>query len=185
VIRCSKLTLMSARDDEFMFDIEDWMEEERRKERPDYRNTVYCDRHLGVQMVLATSWGSVEWGDTSVDTNPKLLWRCPKPNCDRHYEPTMFGYHINEQGRRLDGGRQPRGNHPGLPFMYIAKFGEGRRYRCPLYKCQEEGPVVAEAVTDEEVHLPPDPLANLKSAEKKRAVEMQVFNRSLMLLDCR
>jgi hypothetical protein len=87
----------------------------------------------------------------------------------------MFGYHVNEQYRRLDGPRQARGNHPGLPFMYIAKVGEGRRYKCPLYKCDEEGPVVAESVIDEEVELPPDPLANLKSAERKRALEMLVF----------
>src|ERR1039457_4929767 len=114
--------------DDILSEIEMYMEEERRKERPDYHNTVYCDRHLGVKMCLATSWGTVEYGDTSVDANANLLWYCPKPGCDRHYEPTMFGYHVNEQGRRLqtDGKKQPRGNHPGLPFMFIEKSGDGK-----------------------------------------------------------
>ena len=163
--------------DDILSEIEMYMEEERRKERPDYHNTVYCDRHLGVKMCLATSWGTVEYGDTSVDANANLLWYCPKPGCDRHYEPTMFGYHVNEQGRRLqtDGKKQPRGNHPGLPFMFIEKSGDGRRYRCPLYKCDERGPLVAEAVVDEEIYPPPDPLANLKGDERKRAMEMLIF----------
>jgi hypothetical protein len=59
--------------------------------------------------------------------------------------------------------------------MYLGKDGEGRRYKCPYYKCGEMGPVVAVSVVDEEVQLPPDPLANLKSAERKRALEMLVF----------
>src|SRR2546422_848920 len=132
--------------DDFLSEIERYMEEERRKDHPDYRNTVYCDKHLGIKMILASSWTSIEYDEHSVDANTKLLWYCPKQECDRHYEPTMFGYHVNEPGRRLNGGKQPRGNHPGRPFMYIGKFSDGRRYRCPLYKCEEEGPVVSEAV---------------------------------------
>ncbi len=170
---------MSAKENagDLIFDIEESLEEERRKERPDYSNTVYCDRHLGVKMLLASSWSSVEYGDTSVNANTNLLWFCPKPDCDRCYEPLMFGYHVKERGQRLktDGKKQPRGNHPELPFMYIGKIGEGRRYKCPLYKCGEQGAVIAESVVDEEVQLPPDPFANLNIAEKKRAVEMLVF----------
>ena len=160
---------MSSKDDadDFLSEIKKHMEEERRKERPDYRNGVYCDIHLGVKMLLASTWGSIEYGDAMADANPNLLWICPKQGCTRHYEPTMFGYHLNEPGRRLDGRRQLRGNHSGLPFMYIGKEGEGRRYKCPLYKCDEVGPVVADLVADEEVQLPPDPLGNLKSAERK------------------
>jgi hypothetical protein len=162
--------------DDFVAEVEKWIEEENRKERPDYRNTVYCDKHLGVKMVLASSWSSIEYGDTSVDLNPTLLWYCPKPDCDRHYEPSMFGYYVNEPGRRLDGPKQPRGNHPGLPFMYIGKSGEGRRYKCPYYKCLEEGPIVAETVEDEHVEPPPaDPLTNLKKAERQRAEELLIF----------
>ena len=163
---------------DFLAGIKKWMEEEERKRSPDYRNTVYCDRHLGVKMVLADSWSCIDYGDNSVDLNPTLLWRCPKPGCDRHYEPTMFGYHLNEPGRRLqtDGPKQPRGNHPGLPFMYIGKFGEGRRFKCPYYKCAEQGPIVAGAVVDEFVEPPPpDPLVNLKKAERKRAAEFVDF----------
>lgn len=115
----------SEDDDDILSEIEMYMEEELRKERPDYRNTVYCDWHLGVRMVLAESWSSVECGDASVNLNPTVLWYCPKPGCRRYFEPTMVGYHINEPGRRLqtDGPKQPRGNHPGIPFMYIGKFG--------------------------------------------------------------
>ncbi len=170
---------MSLKDeaDDFLTEIEQYLEEERRKERPDYRNTVYCDKHLGVKMRLAISWGSHEYGDTRADVNPNLLWYCPKPDCDRHYEPTMFGYHVNEPGRRLQthGPKQPRGNHPGVPFMYIGKDGAGRRYKCPHYKCDERGPVVALSVVDEEVQFPASPLDDLKSSERKRALEMLVF----------
>jgi hypothetical protein len=162
-------------DDDFLAEIEALAEEERRKEYPDYRLTVYCDQHLGVKMRLATSWGSVEYGETSVDANPLLLWICPKPGCDRHYEPTMFGYHVNEPGRRLDGRKQPRGNHPGRPFMYIGRIGEGRRFRCPLYKCDEQGSEVAVSVGDEEVQITANPLDELKGAERKRRLEMLVF----------
>jgi hypothetical protein len=158
------------------------MEEDRRRERPDYSNTVYCDRHLGVKMLLADTWTANEWSspkkDAWADANPNFLWICPKPDCDRHYEPMMFGYHINEPGRRLDdAAKQPRGNHLERPFMYIGKEGPGRRYRCPLYKCDEAGDVVADSVVDEEVQLPPDPFTILKGAERKRALEMLVFLR--------
>jgi hypothetical protein len=64
--------------DDFLTEIKEYMEEERRKERPDYRNTVYCDKHLGVKMRLASSWTSIEYSDTSVDANTNLLWLCPK-----------------------------------------------------------------------------------------------------------
>lgn len=170
---------MSAEDDadDLIAEIKKLMEEDERKEQPDYRNTVYCDVHRGVKMVLALSWGSIQYGETSVDVNPNNLWVCPKQGCDRHYEPRMFGYHINEPGHRLgpETAKQPRCNHRGRPFMYIGKDGNGRRYECPLYKCDKHGAVVAEGVEDEEIELPPDPPANLKSAEKKRAAEMQVF----------
>lgn len=170
---------MSAKEnpDEILAEIKKHMNEIWRKERPDYRNIVYCDRHLGVKMRLASSWGSNEYGDTMADANRTDLWICPKSDCDRHYEPTMFGYHVNEPGRRLQthGPKQPRGNHPGLPFMYIAQDGDGRRYKCPYYKCAEQGPLVAVSVLEEDVQLPSDPLANLKSADRKRALEMCLF----------
>jgi hypothetical protein len=168
---------MSAKDEvDFLSEIHRYLDEERRKKDPDYSKIVYCDKHPGVKMRLADTWGSVEDGNFSVDANTIDLWVCPRPDCDRHYEPTLFGYHINERGRRLDdASKQPRGNHAERPFMYIGKEGEGRRYKCPFYKCDELGPVVADSVEDEEVRLLPDPLAKLKGAERKRALEMLVF----------
>jgi hypothetical protein len=160
-------------------DIEELIKEEQRKEHPDYGSTVYCDHHLGVKMLLATSWGSVEYGETSVDANPIRQWFCPKPDCIRCYEPTMFGYHWNSgkpgTRRQMNSQNQPRGNHPAEPFMYIGKVGEGRRFMCPLYKCDEEGPELAASVVDEEVETPTNPLDDLRGDERKRAVEMSVF----------
>jgi hypothetical protein len=170
---------MSAPDnaDDFSPDIEHLMEEERRKAHPDYLKTVYCEKHLGVKMLLTRSSSSVEYSDTGVDVNTRFAWHCPKPGCNRSYDPLIFGYHVHEQGHRpqIDEKKQPRCNHPEVPFMYIGRVGDGRRYMCPLYKCDEEGPVVAESVVDEEVHLPPDPLAKVKGDERKRTVEMLVF----------
>lgn len=166
-------------DDDLLTDIEEWMKEAQRKEHPDYKITVYCDHHRGVKMLLATTWTSVQYGETSVDANTNLLWHCPKPDCIRCYEPTMFGYHGNS-GRpgsrvQMNPHKQPRGNHPGVPFMYIGKDGEGRRFMCPLYKCDEQGPDVAALVVDEEVDSPANPLDDLRGDERKRAIEMLVF----------
>ena len=154
------------------------IEEEYRKERPDYRNIVYCDKHLGMKMDLVKSWSSIEY-DTSVTFDPTLLWSCPKPGCNRHYEPTMFGYHVIE-GRhpQTDAKKQPRCNHPRAPFLYIGKSGDGRRYKCPYYKCEEQGAMVAEMVVDEQVESPqPDCSTGARAAEKKRALESAVFQK--------
>lgn len=170
---------MSANEnpDEFVSEIRQHLKEEWRREQPDYGITVYCDKHHGVKMRRATSWGLSEFGHASADANRTELWRCPKPDCDRSYEPTMFGYHVDIRGSRLQrhGTVQPRGNHPGQPFMYIAQDGGGRTYKCPYYKCDERGPIVAVSVLDEDVQLPPEPLADLRSSEKKRALEMSIF----------
>lgn len=165
--------------DDLVSKIKALMEEEGRKEHPDYGITVYCDQHLGVKMLQATTWTSLEYGDSSADANPYRRWSCPKEHCHRSYEPLMFGYHWHsgEMGSRvqLNHERQPRGNHPGLPFMYIGRIGEGRRFLCPLYKCDEIGPEVAAAVLDEEVLVPADPSDALRNSERKRATEMRVF----------
>lgn len=165
--------------DDFFSDLEKHLEEECRKEHPDYRIRVYCDQHLGVEMILANTWASTKYGDSSANANPTLPWFCPKPDCERCYEPTMFGYHWHsgKPGSRFRTNleRQVRGNHPGLPFMYIGKSGEGRRYMCPLYGCDEHGPEVAAFVVDQEVHVLSNPLDGLKKAQRKRVVEMLVF----------
>jgi hypothetical protein len=172
---------MSTEDaaDDLVAAIKERMKEEERKEHPDYRITVYCDHHIGVEMRLATSWGSVEYGETSVDANPIHQWFCPKPDCSRCYEPTMFGYHWNSgkpgTRRQMNPRKQPQGNHRGLPFMYIGKVGEGRRFMCPLYKCDEQGAEVAASVVDEEVEIPTNSLDDLRGPERKRAFEMSIF----------
>ena len=59
--------------------------------------------------------------------------------------------------------------------MYIGKVGEGRRFLCPFYKCDGQGPEVAASVVDEDVETPTNPLDDLRGDERKRAVEMSVF----------
>src|ERR1700722_11649815 len=89
------------------------IEEKKKRELPDFSNIVYCDKHPGVKMQLADTWSRVEMGDLSAGVNPRYLWVCSKLDCDRHYEPVMFGYHINQPYRRLDdAATQPRCNHP-------------------------------------------------------------------------
>jgi hypothetical protein len=172
---------MSANEsaDDLLASAKAYIQEARRKERPDYHNIVYCDRHLGVPMRLEILWFQNEYQLEGLyaDFNPLRVWRCTKPECDRFYEPTMFGYHANNSGDRLNSGNdtQPRGNHAGLPFMYIAKTDSGRRYKCPYYKCVEQGPIVAASTADEEVNLAIDPLAKLKKVERQCAEEMRVF----------
>jgi hypothetical protein len=159
--------------------LEEHMDELLRRSCFDYGMAVYCDDHLGVQMVQAESLTIGQFGAASADVNPLEFWRCPKPGCERCYEPTMFGYywHSGEMGSRIERGpeKQPRCNHPRVPFMYIGKFGQGRRYLCPLYKCAVKGEVVADAVVDEYVEPPQDPSEGLKSDERKKRTEMNVF----------
>src|SRR5262249_5446799 len=54
---------------------------------------------------------------------------------------------------------QPRGNHQSRPFMYVGRVGDGRRFLCPLYKCDEQGEDLTSSVVDEEVVIPGDPLS--------------------------
>jgi hypothetical protein len=161
--------------DTFLASIEEHFKESERKSHPDYRNTVFCDKHLGVKMLLARSHGLIESGPASADVNPLDHWRCPKAECIRCYEPTMFGYYWDsvEMGSRKmhDSTRQPRcGAHPGTPFMYVAKVGQGRRYLCPFYKCDKQGDEIGSVVIDEEVEIPRDPWIDLKKADREMAV---------------
>jgi hypothetical protein len=165
-------------DDDLLTDAEQAMREAMRKDEPDYRITVWCDDHLGVKMLLAHSWASVEYGQKSANLNHLLQWFCPRPECFRCYEPTMFGYHENGgvgTRREMNPLNQPRGKHPSGPFMYIGQVGQGRQFLCPLYKCDERGPKVADNVEDELVQFPANPLNDLRAVDRKRAVEMSVF----------
>jgi hypothetical protein len=156
-------------------DIKEYFKEVERKSQPDYRKTVFCKDHPGVRMVRARSHGLIEWGPASADLNPLDHWRCPKGECIRCYEPTMFGYYWDsgEMGSRKvpDPKRQSRcGAHPQTPFMYVAKVGQGRRYLCPFYKCDKQGDEIGSVVIDEEVEIPKDPRIDLKKADREMAV---------------
>jgi hypothetical protein len=167
--------------DDLFAAIEESSKEEERKTRPSRTIVVYCDKHLGVKMALAESWILGESGRSSAAANRLSFWRCPKAGCERCYEPMTYGYfpYAGEMGSRIELNPnpedQPRGNHLELPFMYIGKVGQGRRYLCPLYKCNEEGPEVASPVLDEEVAIPRDPLESFGKEEKKRVIEMTTF----------
>jgi hypothetical protein len=92
----------------------------------------------------------------------------------------MFGYywHSGEMGSRkvLDDVRQPRcGVHPGIPFMYVGKVGQRRRYLCPFYKCNKQGEEISKLVIDEEVETREDPLIRRKKIELQRVEEMGLF----------
>jgi hypothetical protein len=165
--------------DDLIEGIKERLRESQRRESPDYSISVYCDRHIGVRMKPAISWGSMEYSDTAADLNRTHEWVCPKPECSRSYEPMMFGYHDRAKPgtrRGLNELRQHRGNHPQLPFMYIGKVGEGRQFLCPLYKCTERGPQVVDSVTEEVIETPVDPLSKLKKDARKSAVEMAIFD---------
>jgi hypothetical protein len=174
-------TNMSADDsaDDLIRSIEEYMDEERRKSRPDPRIVVFCDQHLGVRMVRAQSWGLGQYDEAKADANPLDFWRCSKSGCNRCYEPMMFGYFwfSGAMGSRIEPNQneQRHGNHLERPFMYIGKVGQGRKYLCPFYKCDEQGDDVAAVVVDEEVEISEDPLDRLGKEERKRAVEMAFF----------
>jgi hypothetical protein len=178
-------TVVSNAED-FLASIKASFGEEQRKSRTDYSKSVFCDKHLGIQMRLAAShslneYGAYKFGDTSADVNHLDYWKCPKADCDRCYQPTMFGYYSfgGEMGSRaiLNPTEQRRcGAHPETPFMYVGKVGPGRRYLCPFYKCDRQGDEVQSVAVDEEVETTKDPLAGLSKADRQRAEEMAVFN---------
>src|SRR5882724_3154471 len=162
---------------ELLSAIHEHMDELIRQSRPDYKIVVYCDQHLGVQMRLTHSWTLGEYGEASADANTLTIWSCPKPSCQRCYEPLMFGYYTTAMGSRIENSpdKQPRCSHEQLAFMYIGKCEQGRQYLCPFYKCPEKGELVAVAVEDEDVRIPHDPLEGLKSDKRKQHKEMSAF----------
>jgi hypothetical protein len=172
---------MSLTDDEkeILAGIEAAMREEQRKSQPDYRIDVYCDQHLSVQMRFADSYIMAEYGEASADCNQLIYWRCPKLGCNRCYEPMMYGYcwYSAEMGSRIvsNPNKQRQCNHQELPFLYIAKVGQGRQYLCPLYKCKAVGDEVSPSIVDEVVEMPKDPLEGLGKDQRKAFIEMSVF----------
>lgn len=163
---------------------EEAMRESQRKLRPDRDIIPYCDEHIAVAMTPSVTHGMVEYpapgaAGSAMDVNPIWVWRCPKTECDRCYEPKGIGYcdFPARMGSRInpDSKRHERCSRHDVPF-YIGKVGvDDRQYFCPNYKCDQKGEIVASAVTDEIVEIPPSPLDGLKKHEKKPARELAVF----------
>src|SRR5437667_1661049 len=99
-------------DAELIAEIEDGMNEERRKRQPSPTIVVYCDKHLGVKMVRAAWLMLSEYGQPKADANLQEAWRCPKEPCERCYDPLIYGYHWrgSEMGGSLEHNtyKQPR-----------------------------------------------------------------------------
>ncbi len=173
----------TSRTNDLLAAIEEIGCEEGRRSRLSPNLVVYCDEHLGVPMDCGEKWILVEGGEASGDVNRLEYWRCPQAGCVRCYEPEMYGYHScgSEMGSRIEPNltEQPRCEahvtSPSVPFLYIGKVGDGRRYLCPLYKCTHRGEVVARGVVDERVAIPDNPMAGFSKWDRQRFEELTVF----------
>ena len=167
--------------DQFSLEIEEAMREEQRKSSPSPKLVVYCEQHLGVKMVPAMSWVIGQHAEKSADVNRLDFWRCPRSDCDRCYDPMLFGYfsHKGEMGSRIEPNplKQRRcGIHVETPFLYIGKVDQGRQFLCPFHKCDERGDWVSAVVVDEELAVSDDPLCRLGKTERQQLEEMSIFN---------
>jgi hypothetical protein len=135
-------------------------EESKRKSRPGADLRIYCDRHLGTEMVRSRSYGlarEYDYGEPKADVWVMDYWRCQQPGCDRCYDASVTGYFSKARtmGSRIQcdtPGQKRCGQHDFKgPAMYIGKVGHGRRLFCPFYKCGEQGEVIAEIVIDSQV----------------------------------
>ena len=72
----------------FLEEIKEAIEEKRRRSFPSPTLEIYCDQYHGMKMVPTVSWGMGQYDVASADINPFYRWRCPKPGCDRLYDPT-------------------------------------------------------------------------------------------------
>ena len=153
------------------------MWEQRKKSLPSQTLVIYCEQHLGVKMVRAVSWGLGQYGEASANVSWLDFWRCPKSDCDRCYDPMLFGYfrYKDQMGSRIE--RNPLeqkrcGIHVETPFLYIGKVDQGRQFLCPLDNCDNRGDWVSAVVVDEELVVSDDPVGGLGKAER----EMSVFS---------
>lgn len=175
---------MSA-DDDIIEQIWDGIREGERKSWPSPTLTPYCVTHLGVMMLACRSWGHSQYALAAADINPFSFWRCPKPGCQCCYDPMIFGYFTfgAEMGSYIKPNplKQHRcGRHPELPFMYVAKVGEARQYRCPLYKCPSEGEMVVADIQEEHVALPANIDTGLTKDQAKELRELEIFQRFII-----
>ena len=61
------------------------------------------------------------------------------------------------------------------PFMVIGKFGQGRRFRCPLNGCTNVGPFLADDVPDVPSEAPQPENTALTGNAKKEVAELSTF----------
>ena len=158
-------------------------EESKRKSRPATDLRIYCDRHLGTEMVRGRSiglGGEYDFGESKADVGVMDYWRCQQPGCERCYDASVTGYFskariMGSQIRPDTPGQKRCGQHGFIgPAMYIGKVGHGRRLFCPFYKCGEQGEVIAETVIDSQVGLPhAEPKTS--NQEMQRAEEREIF----------
>ena len=86
-------------------------EESKRKSRPATDLRIYCDQHLGTEMVRSRSYGlagEYDNGEPKADVWVMDYWRCRQPGCVRCYDATL-GYFASSRnmGSRIQEYGQP------------------------------------------------------------------------------
>jgi hypothetical protein len=140
----------------------------------------YCDVHPESQLLPSAAWLAGQYGGDKADCNPFEFWRCSRSDCDRCYDPDLFGYFgfSRQVGERIRSNprRQERcDQHDERPFMVIGKFGQGRRFRCPFHDCDQVGSWAAESVADVVGSTEPQSSGQLAGDAKKEAFELSTF----------
>ena len=165
------------------FEREFWeeYEESKRKSRPATDLGIYCDQHLGTEMVRSRSHGlagEYDYGEPKADVWVTDYWRCQQNGCVRCYDASRGYFAFSRiMGSRIQldtPGQKRCGKHPERPVMYVGKDGNGRRIFCPFYKCGERGEMIAEIVVETPVEVPhAEPKAS--NQEMQWAEERSVF----------
>lgn len=142
----------------------------------------YCDWHLDSEMIPVGVFQAGVYGGDSGDCAAMEYWRCSRAECSRSYEPWRFGYFnlVWVRGSRIEMNpcNQHRcGKHDEvIPFLFIAKVGDGRQFMCPHRGCFERGPVVAEHFPDTPNPTDPTPVtAEPRRDRNKEAEELAAF----------
>jgi hypothetical protein len=140
----------------------------------------YCDMHLESALLSYGTWLAGQYGGDRGDCNPLEYWRCSRSDCDRCYEPYMFGYFnlardLGHWIQAIPKQQERCGRHVQRPFMVIGKFERGRRFRCPLHGCTNVGPPVADDIPDVDSTEARPEHTTLTGNAKKEAVELSTF----------
>lgn len=141
----------------------------------------YCDLHLEAKLLHGKEWLGVLDGSDKTRCELHGYWRCSHPDCNRCYDPRVFGYFNlpRIKGNRIEpsptqercychkeGKLVLNAELSGIecsvdpcsfdPFMFVGKVRGGRQFQCPIRGCHNVGSVVAEHVADvDEVEVPP------------------------------